>query len=85
MPLNKDTLGTALYNCRAIFSNKTKDELETTYGSIENARLEACKAEAEVIINHFKNNILLTIPATGYISASPGSPVTGVAVTGTVT
>ena len=84
MPLSKDVLGTDLYNVRAIFSNKTEQQLLSTYGTMEAVRLAACKAEAEAIINHFKNNILITIPALGFISASPGNPVTGAAVTGTI-
>ena len=84
MPLSKDILGTDLYNVRNTFSNKTEQDLIATYGSIENARLAACKAEAEAIINHFKANSLLTIPALGFISASPGQPVTGTSVTGTI-
>lgn len=84
MALSKDILGQDLYDKRSDFTNKTKDELETTYGSIEAARLAACKAEAQAIIDHFKNNIQLIIPAVGLVSAAPGAPVTGVATTGTI-
>lgn len=84
MPLNKDVLGADLYAVRNNFSNQTKAQLEATYGSVEAARLAACKAEAEAIINHFKANSLLTIPALGFISASPGQPVTGTSITGTI-
>lgn len=56
MALNKDILGQDIYDVRAIYSNKTAQQLITTYGSMEAARLHAAKAEAEVIINHFKNN-----------------------------
>lgn len=56
MALNKDTLGTELYNVRAGFNDKTLDELIDQYGNLEAARLAMAKAEAEVIINHFKNN-----------------------------
>ena len=85
MPLSKDVLGTDLYNVRAIFSNKTEQQLIAIYGSMEAVRLAACKAEAEAIINHFKASAILTIPALGFISASPGSPVTGTSITGNIT
>lgn len=84
MALDKDILGTALYNVRSNFSNQSANDLITTYGSMEAARLAAAKAEADVIINHFKTNSLLTIPSLGFISAAAGQPVTGVSVTGTI-
>jgi len=83
MALNKDILGQALYDMRnQFFNNQTLDELQTTYGSLEAARLAACKKEAEIIINHFKTNVLLTIPGTGLVVGS--TPVTGSAITGTM-
>lgn len=84
MALNKDVLGQARYNASLPFMDKTITELETTYGSLANARLEAIKADSDAIINHFKASSVLTIPALGFISASPGSPVTGTSVTGTI-
>jgi hypothetical protein len=54
MALDKDILGQAIYDVRVIFSNKTYQQLVTTYGTMEAARLAAAKAEAEVIINHIK-------------------------------
>lgn len=84
MALNKDILGLALHNRRLDFCDKTYDQLIATYGSMDNARLEMAKADADEIIKHFKNNIQITIPALGLISASPGSPVTGSANTGSI-
>lgn len=55
MALNKDILGTDLYNIRHVFDGKTLDDLIGEYGSLEAARLEVCKREAEAIINHIKN------------------------------
>jgi hypothetical protein len=54
MALNKDILGTALFNYRQTFNNKTANDLITTHGNLDNARLEFAKGEAEIIIEHFK-------------------------------
>lgn len=54
MALDKDILGQALYDVRAVWSNKTHQQLIATYGTMEAARLAACKAEADVIIIHIK-------------------------------
>jgi len=78
--LDKDILGQALYDVRAIYSNKTNDQLVTTYGTIEAARLHAAKAEANAIIEHIKSNMKLTVPGTGLTvgaTAVTGSSVTG--------
>ena len=56
MALDKDILGQALYDYRTAFNNKTVDQLSATYGNIEAARLACAKGEAEIFINHFKNN-----------------------------
>ena len=56
MALNKDILGTSLYNVRNSFNDKTIEELEALYGSLDQARLALAKAEAEVFINHLKDN-----------------------------
>jgi hypothetical protein len=56
MALNKDTLGQALYDFRTTFNNKTIEQLEAEFGNLESARLAAAKGEAEIIINHIKNN-----------------------------
>ncbi len=85
MALNKDILGLALYDVRAIYCNKTIDEIIDEYGSLEAARLHACKAEAEAIIDHFKNNIAISIPGTGLIAPGGGGAVTGASVTGSIT
>lgn len=83
MALDKDILGQALYDMRnTFFNNQTLAQLEATYGTIENARLEGCKKEAEVIINHFKNFGTLNVPGTGLV-AGP-TAVTGTSVTGTM-
>ena len=82
MPLSKDVLGQARYDAAQPFMNKTNVELVADYGSVENARLQAYKADSAAIINHFKNNSLLSIPATPMV-AGPYS-VTGVSITGTI-
>lgn len=79
MALDGDALGTLLYNERVAFSNKKASDLITTYGTIENARLEAAKAEANVIVNYFKANTVV-IP-TALIAPQNVGPVTG---TGTI-
>jgi len=56
MALNKDTLGTALYNARSEWQNRDIDSLLNEYGTLEAARLEMCKAEAEAIIEHLRSN-----------------------------
>lgn len=82
MPLNKDILGTALYNVRNTYSNKTHDELITAHGSMEAARLAQAKDEAQAIIDHFKDNSLLNIPGTGMMAGSVA--VSGTSITGTI-
>lgn len=54
MALNKDTLGTDLYNARLPFMDLTIDQINTTYGTLAAYRLAIAKADAEAIINHFK-------------------------------
>ena len=56
MALDKDTLGLSLYNVRKTFNDKTIEQLEAEHGDLESARLALAKAEAEVFINHIKNN-----------------------------
>ncbi|MBL0144939.1 MAG: hypothetical protein IPP48_03435 [Chitinophagaceae bacterium] len=80
MALNKDVLGTALYNRRNSFNNKTIDELIAEHGTIEAARLAMCKADADEIINHFKNNAVVN--ANTFFAPEHAGPVTG---TGTIT
>jgi hypothetical protein len=82
MALSKDVLGLALYNRRNEFCDKTLDELVDEHGSFEGAKLAMAKADAEEIINHFKANILISIPATGF--GVSGAVVTGIAITGTI-
>jgi len=84
MALNKDVLGAALKSVRDSFSNKTNDELIAIYGDVDGIRLAACKAEAEAIINHFKDHALLNVPGTGLVAPSGGGPVTGTSAIGTL-
>jgi hypothetical protein len=84
MALDKDILGQALYDMRNnFFNNQTLAQLEATYGTIESARLEGCKKEAEVIIDHFKNNAVLHVPGAGLTAGA--TAVTGQSNTGTLT
>lgn len=62
MPLNKDSLGTAIYNVRQAFNDKSMEDLLTEYGTFEDARLAEAKKEAEAIIDHFKANGLILVP-----------------------
>ena len=71
MPLNKDILGDALYNCSKEWNDKTPDEL----GDMEQARKAFWTAMAEVVINHFKTSA--SIPGTGLVA--PKYAVTHVA------
>lgn len=73
MPLNKDTLGTALFTARETFSNKTIQQLEQEYGSLNAAKLAAAKADAEAIIEHFKANGLIRVNTTGTATAQTGT------------
>lgn len=84
MPLNKDVLGLALYTRRNAFCDMDMDEILMMYTTLDNARLAMAKADAEEIINHFKTNIEINIPAAGLVSVSGGGPVTGTALTGTI-
>lgn len=82
MALNKDVLGTALYNARLPFMNMNIDQVIATYGTIEAYRLAIAKADADEIIKHFKANIQITIPGTGLTAGA--TAVTGASVTGTI-
>ena len=83
MALDKDILGQSIYDVRAIYSNKTSSQLITTYGSLEAAKLHAAKAEANIIINHFKTAAILTIPGAGLLAGA--TAVTGSSITGNIT
>ena len=61
MALDKDTLGTDLYNALDYWNNKDRDDI----GDIEDARLAFCKKIAEVVIDHFKGNAEVTLNPTG--------------------
>lgn len=61
MALDKDILGTALYNAFDEFNNKTPAEV----GNIETARLNFCKVMAHEIIEHIKANAIITLDPIG--------------------
>ncbi|RYZ21646.1 MAG: hypothetical protein EOO10_22265 [Chitinophagaceae bacterium] len=67
MPLNKDTLGTALYNAEKEFNDKAPADL----GDIEAARLSFWKTMADEIIKHFKTQGVVN--TTGTASAQTGA------------
>lgn len=78
MALNKDILGQALYDDLASFNNKNIDET----GDMEAARLSFCKKMAETIIDHFINNVKLSVPGIGLTAGA--TAVTGTSITGTI-
>lgn len=82
MALNKDVLGTALYNARLPFMDMNIDQVIATYGTIEAYRLAIAKADADEIIKHFKANIQITIPGTGLTAGA--TAVTGASTTGSI-
>lgn len=82
MAMDKDILGLALYNSRNVFSNLTTDQLIATYGTLEAARLAACKAEAEVFINHVQAYAKPQVPGAGLTAGA--TAVTGTSVTGSI-
>jgi hypothetical protein len=75
MALNKDLLGTALFNMAQDFNNKD-------FENIEQARLDFWKGVAKEIIDHIKSSAVLNVPGTGL--AAPNGPVTGISITGTI-
>lgn len=75
MALNKDVLGTALFNRAQSFNDHD-------IADINAARQDFWKAVAEEIINHIKSSAMLTVPGTGL--AAPNGPVTGISTTGTI-
>jgi hypothetical protein len=78
MPLNKDILGLDLYDKANAFN-------EVDIVDIEAARIAFWKTIAEGVIEHFKANISITIPAAGLLApGGSGGPVTGSANTGTI-
>jgi len=82
MALDNSILGEAIYEARSIFTNQTYDELITTYGSLEAARLAICKAEAAAIISHFQTSGELHVPALGFMAGTVA--VTGNSITGKI-
>lgn len=78
MALDKDELGLDLFNVRKFFSDKTMDELIALYGSLDGIRLAACKADAEVIINHIKakGKVSGNVTTTGSATAQSGTITT---------
>ncbi len=75
MALNKDTLGTALYN-RANYYN------EVNIADLEAARLAFWKGVADEIINHFKTYGDLQVPGLGLTASI--YPVVGNSTTGKI-
>ena len=80
--MNIDILGQALYDSRKVFDDMTVNQLINQYGSLEGARLAACKADAQAIINHITANAFLSIPGIGMVAGT--NPVTGISTTGTI-
>ena len=76
--LNATTLGTARYNRRLEFTNKTANELIMAYGSMEAARLAMDIADSQVIIDHFKANAV--IPGLTLTAPSGGGTVIGTTI-----
>lgn len=77
MALNKDILGQALYDVEVQYNDADIDDAD-----LPAKRLEMNVKMAEVIINHFKANIKITIPGTGLTVGS--TAVTGTSTTGTI-
>lgn len=82
MPLDATTLANARIAAKAAFNDKTLDELVQQYGSLANARLQEEIADSNAIIEHFKNNALLTIPGAGLTAGQVA--VSGASTTGTI-
>jgi hypothetical protein len=76
--LDKDILGTALYNAEKQFNDKDPAAL----GDIEDARKAFWKVMADEIIKHFKTNGVLKVPGLGL--SAPNGPVGGTSVTGKI-
>jgi hypothetical protein len=77
--LDKDILGTALYNAEKQFNDKDPAAL----GDIEEARKAFWKVMADEIIKHFKVNGILKVPGTGLVSF-PNGVVSGQSITGKI-
>ena len=77
MALNKDLLGSALYNRAQSYNDQ---DIE----NIDQARRDFWNAIAEEIVNHIKSNASLTVPGTGLVAPSGGGPVSGISTTGTI-
>lgn len=77
MPLDKDILGTALYNRAQNFN-------DVDVADIDQARRNFWNGIAEEIVNHIKSNASLTVPGAGLVAPSGGGAVTGASTTGTI-
>ena len=77
MALNKEVLGTALYN-------RAKDFNDQDIENIDQARRDFWKAVADEIIKHITSTATLNVPGTGLIAPSGGGPVSGISITGTI-
>lgn len=76
MALDKDILGIAIYNVRQQFVNRDINDLIGEFGDMDSARLAMAKAEAEAIIDHFKNYAQINA-TTGIGLIASSYPVTG--------
>jgi hypothetical protein len=76
MALDKDILGTAIYNVRQSYVNRDYNDLISEFGNMDAARLAQAKDEAHAIIDHFKN--YAQINATTGVGLTAGvNPVVG--------
>lgn len=73
MPLNETVMATMMKANMDALSDEEKADPAKSY-----------EALAKAVIDHLKAAGVITVPALGLISATPGAPVTGVAV-GTIT
>lgn len=74
MALNKDILGTNIYNALGDYNNKNPDEA----GDIEAFRLAACKVIADEVIKHFIAAGVVTLNPAGLTAGV--NPVVGTAI-----
>ena len=70
MPLDKDILGTAIYN-----NTKQFNDVPVSAANMEATRLAQCKAIAQAIIDHLKaaGVISVTVATTGSATAQTGT------------
>lgn len=78
MALDKDILGTNLYNAEKFYNDKTPAAL----GDLETARLNFWKVMADEIIKHFTTSGELRVPGLGLNAGA--TAVTGNSTTGKI-